>query len=349
MNFCTPEHAKRRNYKMAKFSKSVGMIMAVLALVSVGATLAQAKTLKVALVLPDVITDLSWNAVAYQGLEAAAKELGVEFVYQERVADADVERVLRDYADKGYDLILAESFNYQDAAIRVAKDYPNLKFATATGFKTKATGFDDVTANHAIYDWPAHHAGYLTGMLAAYLSKNKHVGFVGGYEVPDIVRQAEGFKDGAKAVNPQIKIGVIYTGSWVDAVKGQEAALSLLDLGADVVAQAADGPGVGALKACEARGAFGIGYVADQNHVAPKTVLTSVTLVKKAAYIAMIQDMLNGKFESKPYLFDLLKGGVALAPYHGLVPEDIQQKIAQAQQDILSGKIVVEERLQATK
>lgn len=333
---------------MSKFYKLLVCLVVVTFLVS-SAFGADAKKLKVALVLPDVITDLSWNAMAYQGLEAVAKELGVDFVYQERVADADVERVLRDYAQQGYDLILAESFNYQDATVKVAKDFPNLKFATATGFMTQATGFKDVPANHAIYDWPAHQAGYLTGMLAALMSKNGHVGFVGGYEVPDIVRQAEGFKDGARAVKPDIKIGVIYTGSWVDTVKGQEAAVSLLDLGADVIGQAADGPGVGALKACESRGAFGIGYVADQNHVAPKHVLTSVMLMKQAAYKAMIQDIQNGKFESKPYLFDLIHGGVALAPYHDLVPADIQKKIEQATQDILSGKIVVQERLEATK
>ena len=230
---------------MSKLYKSLATLTIVMLFLGVGVTAAHADTLKIALVLPDVITDLSWNAVAYQGLEEAAKELGVEFAYQERVADADVERVMRDYAEQGYNFILAESFNYQDATIRVAQDYPEIMFATATGFKTKATGFDDVPANHAVYDWPAHQAGYLTGLLAAYMSKNQHVGFVGGYEVPDIVRQAEGFKDGARAVNPDIKVGVIYTGSWVDTVKGQEAAISLLDLGADVIAQAADGPGVG--------------------------------------------------------------------------------------------------------
>lgn len=334
---------------MSKFSKVVVSIIAVLTLICIAWSSTEAESLKVALVLPDVITDLSWNAVAYQGLEAAAKELGVEFTYQERVADADVERVLRDYADKGYDFILAESFNYQDATIRVAKDYPNLMFATATGFKTREAGFEDVTANHAVYDWPAHQAGYLTGILAAYMSKNNHVGFVGGFEVPDIVRQVEGFKDGARTVNPDMKIGVIYTGSWVDTVKGQESAISLLDLGADVIAQAADGPGVGAILACQSREAYAIGYVADQNHIAPKNVLTSVMLVKKVAYMAMIQDILDGKFESKAYLFDLIQGGVDLAPYHDLVPEDIQKKIQQARDDIMSGKLVVEERVQSTK
>lgn len=334
---------------MLRISKVFIAIVAVCILLCAAWTSTEAKPLKVALVLPDVITDLSWNAVAYQGLEAAAKELGVEFTYQERVADADVERVMRDYADQGYDFILAESFNYQDATIRVAKDYPKIMFATATGFKTKEAGFEDVPANHAVYDWPAHQAGYLTGMLAAYMSKNNNVGFVGGYEVPDIVRQAEGFKDGARAVNPDVKIGLIYTGSWVDTVKGQEAAISLLDLGADVIAQAADGPGVGAILACQSRGAYAIGYVADQNHVAPKHVLTSVMLVKETAYKAMIQDILDGKFESKAYLFDFIQGGVALAPYHDLVPEDIQKKIQQAKDDIMSGKLVVEERVQSTK
>jgi basic membrane protein A len=334
---------------MMKLSKLAMSCLFVLLLTSMLVSFVGAETLRVALVLPDVITDLSWNAVAYHGLEEASKELGVEFTYQERVADADVERVLRDYAEQGYDVILAESFNYQDATIRVAKDYPDMKFATATGFKTREAGFDDVPENHAVYDWPAHQVGYLTGMLAASMSKSNHVGFVGGFEVPDIVRQAEGFKDGAKAVDPDVKIGVIYTGSWVDTVKGQEAAFSLLDLGADVIAQAADGPGVGAILACQSRGAFAIGYVADQNHVAPEHVLTSVMLVKKTAYLAMLRDVLDGKFSSKAYLFDLIQNGVDLAPYHDLVPEEIQQKIQQARDDMMSGKLVVEERLQATK
>jgi basic membrane protein A and related proteins len=325
-------------------------VIAVAVIMLVGMTsLAGARPLRVALVLPDVITDLSWNAVAYQGLSDVAEEMGIEFTYQERVADADVERVMREYAEDGYDVILAESFNYQDATINVARDFPDIMFATATGFKTREAGFDDVPANHAVYDWPAHQAGYLTGMLAAFMSTNQHVGFVGGYEVPDIVRQAEGFKDGARAVNPDIKVGVIYTGSWVDTMKGQEAAISLLDLGADVIAQAADGPGVGALKAAESRGAYGIGYVADQNHIAPQHILTSVMLVKKTAYKVMLQDVLDGAFESKAYLFDFIDGGVALADYHGLVPQDIQDQIAQAADDILCGDLVVEDRLEATK
>jgi basic membrane protein A len=109
---------------MSTFLKFFVSCVLIMGLVCCGWPAADARVLRVALVLPDVITDLSWNAVAYQGLEAASKELGFEFTYQERVADADVERVLRDYAEQGYDIILAESFNYQDATVRVAQDYP---------------------------------------------------------------------------------------------------------------------------------------------------------------------------------------------------------------------------------
>lgn len=328
--------------------KAVILIVASMLFFSAATALAQNR-LKVALVLPGPINDLSWNAVAYQGLKEVAKSFTMDFVFQENVADADVERVLRDYAGRGYDLILAESFNYQDPAIKVAQDFPKVKFATATGFKVRSAGFADVPPNHAVYDWPAHQAGYLTGVLAALMTKTKRVGFVGGYEVPDIIRQAEGYKQGVKALDPAVKTSIIYTGSWSDPEKGKEAALSLIDLGADVVAQAADGPGVGAILAAKSRNVFAIGYVADQNPIAPKHVLTSVILRKDVAYAKIIQDVLMGKFESKGYYFDMLASGVALASYHRLVPDAIQEKIQAFKDKIMKGEIVVEERVQSTR
>lgn len=310
-------------------------------------SLGLSKDLKVALILPGPVNDLSWNGAALTGLKAACEAGGAKIAYQENVADADVERVLRGYATEGYTLILAESFNYQDATIRVARDFPNAFFATATGFKTQADGHD-VPPNHAVYDWPAHHAGYLTGVLAALMTRSKTVGFVGGYEVPDIIRQAEGFKQGVRATDPTVKVRVIYTGSWSDAAKGKEAGLSLIDLGADVVEQAADGPGVGAIVACKERKVKAIGYVADQNRIAPDTVLTSVILEKKIVYETLLAAVKEGKFEGKSYLFDLLQGGVSLAPFHGLVPAEVEKKVQEAEKKIRAGGIKVEERLKST-
>jgi basic membrane protein A len=243
-----------------------------------------------------------------------------------------VERALRDYASQGYDLVLAESFNYGDAVIKVARDFPHVKFATATHFKT--------APNAAVYDWPAHHGGYLAGVLAASMTRTGKVGFVGGYEVPDVIRIAEAYKLGAKAVKPDIQVKVLYTGSWEDALKGKECAEAVLDWGADVIAQGADGPGVAALKAAAARGAFGIGYVVDQNPIAPERVLTSIVLNKTVAYQKLIADVREGKFEGKPYLFDMLAGGIVMAPYRN-VPGKVRELLEETRQKILRGQIEV--------
>ena len=296
------------------------------------ATKPRGKAVRVALVMPGLITDMSWNTGAHKALIEAAKETGATFSFQQGVADADVERALRDYAQKGYDLILAESFNYGDAVLKVAKEFPDTRFATATHFKT--------SRNVAFYDWPAHHAGYLAGMLAGLRTQSMKVGFVGGYEVPDIIRIAEAYKLGAKAVNPKVAVKVLYTQSWEETVKGTECAKTLLDWGADVIAQGADGPGVGAMKAAAERGAWAIGYVADQRHIAPERVLTSIVLSKKVAYVAMIHDIQNGTFKGKGYLFDMLAGGVQTAPYAHVTPE-VAARLEQARKDIMAGKLKV--------
>lgn len=290
------------------------------------------KKLKVALIMPGLITDMSWNTGAYQALKKVAGPTGIDFSYQQKVADADVERALRDYAQKGYHLILAESFNYGDAVLKVAKEFPKTMFATATHFKT--------AKNVAFYDWPAHHGGFLAGMLAASMTKSGKIGFVGGYEVPDIIRIAEGYKVGARHVDPKVQVRVLYTGSWEDSVKGTECAKTLLDWGADVIAQGADGPGVGAMKAAATRGAWAIGYVADQRHIAPRKVLTSIVLDKETAYRTMIRDVQTGRFKGKGYLFNMLQGGVRMAPYTN-VPESTAKRLREAEQDIRAGKLDV--------
>jgi len=314
-------------------------LLAAVCLGAAGDSAQPARKVRVALILPGTITDLSWNHGAYEGLKQAARKTGAEIAYQENVADADVERALRDYASRGYDLILAESFNYGEAVLKVARDFPQVKFATATHYKT--------APNAAVYDWPAHHGGYLAGMLAALMTKSGKVGFVGGYEVPDIIRIAEGFKLGARAVRPEVQVRVMYTSSWDDVLKGRESAEALLDWGADVLAQAADGPGVGAIKAAQARGAYAIGYVADQNRIAPQTVLTSIVLNKAVAYERLIAEVARGTFQGKPYLFDMLSGGVEMAPYRN-VPDEVVARLREAERNIRSGELRVPDIVRST-
>jgi basic membrane protein A len=294
-----------------------------------------------AIVMPCPINDFSWCQTAHKNLMKMKEKYGVKVAYQELVSDVDSERVLRGFADQGYDLILAENTGYQDANLRVAKDYPKLHFATVAGYITRAQGAKNSPANHAAYDWPAHQAAYLAGIIAAQMTKTGKLGFLSAQPVPDIARQYVGFKAGIDATKPGIKVFKILTGSWIDSAKAKEGAKALMELDADIIMQAASAPGVAALKAIAESNKLVIGYELDQNPLAPKHVLTSIMLNKGLAYEAMLKDIADGKFESKEYLFDMLQSGVQLAPYHGNVPAKTAAEVEEAKKKIVAGKIKV--------
>lgn len=293
------------------------------------------KTWKVAMIMPGKVNDVSWNAAGYQGLKKAEEALGIEIAYSEDVAVGDAETALRDYADQGYDLILAHSFNYGDAVKNVAKDYPDIKFGWGTGIESA----DNLT----IYDWPAHQAGYLVGMLAAGLSKTGKIGATGGFDVPDVVRALEGYKLGAEAVNPKIEVFITYLNEWDDVAKGKEAVLAQIEQGADVVYCNGDGISLGCIQACQEKGVWAIGGIADQNEFAPDTVVTSTVLNVDTSITGMIKDLEAGDFK-KEYLYDMVQGGVDIAPYHSTeekIPEDVKKLIAETKEKILSGEMKV--------
>ncbi len=290
---------------------------------------------KVAMVMPGKINDVSWNAAGYQGLVGAKKVLSIDYSYSENVSVADVETALRDYASQEYDLILAHSFEYGDAVKKVAKDYPNTKFGWGTGIES--------SKNVTIYDWPAHQGGYLAGMLAASLSKTNKIGSTGGYDVPDVVRALEGYKLGAKAVKPDIQVFVTYLNAWDDVAKGKEAVIAQIEQGADVVYCNGDGISLGCIQACKEKGVYAIGGIADQYELAPDTVITSTVLNVNTSIIGMIKDLEAGQFKEK-YFYDMVEGGVDLAPYHGLeekIPEDIKELIAKKREAIIKGEFKV--------
>jgi len=328
--------------RFKRFTGCISLILAILFLLPYQSQSAD-KKLRVALVLPGRINDVSWNQAAYEGLKQVEKDLGIETAYSENVSVADVERVLRDYATAGYDLILAHSFNYGDAVFKVAKDFPNLKFGWATGFKS--------APNVAFYDWPAHEVGYLVGMLAAYMSKTGKVGALGGFDVPDVVRALEGFKLGAKAVNPNVRIFTTYIGDWEDAAKAKEAALAHIENGADVVYINGDGISYGVIEAAKEKGVYAIGGIADQYSLAPETILSSTVLNVGFTIKKMVEDVQAGKLKES-YLYSLKEGGVDIAPYHALekgIPQEVKDKIAKTKQDILEGKFQVPDIIKPTE
>lgn len=297
---------------------------------------ATSKVTKIALILPGRADDLAWNTAAYQGLEMVKDELGVETTYVENVSDADVERVLRDFATQGYELIIAHSYDYGDAALRVAQDFPEIYFlhGTATGNST----------NIANYDIPSHEGGYLLGILVGKMTKVNKIGIVNSFDIPSMVMVSEAFKLGVASVNPDAVVTETFVGAWNDAPGGKEAAEAQLDAGADFILAMGNHTGMGAIQAAADRQVLTAGLYADQNELAPDYVITSIVNRFDAIIKTAIQDIDAGAFANKSYLLTMVEGAVELAPFHNLdsqVPQDVKDLLEQTQADIISGKFVV--------
>ena len=294
-----------------------------------------AKDIKVAAALPATVKDLSWNAGALEGLSRLEVKYGIETSLTEMVAEADVERVLRDYANRGYDLIICHSFNFQDACVRVAEDFPDTNFANMSGFKT--------APNVIACDWLGHEAGYLAGVMAGMMTKTKRVGLLGGFAVPDVVRIHEGFKLGIKEVNPDVEVFTTYVGSWRDSSKGLEAALAMIENKADIIHSIGDGMTVGAIKAAEQKGVKAVGAIGDLHPLAEETVLTSVVYNIPRTIEILAERTRDGTFKegSRFLALGLKEKGTFLAPYRGNVPDDVAKKVEEYRRKIESGDITV--------
>ncbi|MFQ5911895.1 MAG: BMP family protein [Nitrospinota bacterium] len=296
---------------------------------------AWAQKIKVAGVLPATVKDLSWNAAAQTGLKRIEKKFGVKTSMTEMVSEADAERVIRDYANQGYNLIICHSFNFQDACLRVAKDFPNTNFANMSGFKT--------APNMIACDWLGHESGYLAGVIAGLMTKTNRAGVIGGFAVPDVVRIHEGFKLGIKAVNPGVEVFTTYPGSWRDSSKGLEAALAMIENKADVILSIGDGMTVGAMKAAEQKRVMAIGSIGDLHPLAPKTILTSVVYNIPGTIEILTERTLKGTFKkgSRFLALGLKRKGTFLAPYRGNVPANVAKKVEEFREKIVSGGLKV--------
>ena len=224
--------------------------------------------LKVALMLSGPISDMGWNASAYEGLEQAEKDFGIETAYQESIAQSDIEEVFRGYAQQGYDLIIGHGFQFADTALKVATEFPDVKFVITSSNITQEPNLGSVNLDNV-------QQGFLMGAVAAIVSETNVVGGIGGQEIPPIKGSVVGFEQGAKHVNPDIKVLTALTGSNDDVAKAKETALAMIDQGADVVMTNANQAGLGSIEACKEKGVYAIGSNQDQNDMAPDAVVVS--------------------------------------------------------------------------
>jgi basic membrane protein A len=274
--------------------------------------------MRVAFVYVGPIGDAGWTWAQDQGRLDLMKNIpDVETAYQESVPEtaADAERVIRDFAQKGFNIVVTTSFGYMDPTINVAKDFPNTTFVHISGYKTAA----NVSTAFGKIEEPR----YVSGMIAGKMTKNNLMGYVAAFPTPEVIRGINAFTLGARKTNPAAKVKVVWTNTWFDPQKERQAAEALLDSGADVIAQHQDTPAP--QQAAEARGKLGVGYDADMTKFAPKAVLTSPIWHWGVYYTDLVKQVQAGTWKTNEYWGGWKDGIVDLGPYGQMVPADVKQ------------------------
>jgi len=297
-------------------------------------------------VKPAVVYDLggkfdkSFNEAAYTGAERFKSETGLEYRDFEIQNDSQREQALRNFARRGHNPVVGIGFSQAQALEKVAKEFPDTKFAIVDMVV-------DLPNVRSIV-FKEHEGSYLVGMLAAMASKTGKVGFVGGMDIPLIRKFACGYVQGVKAVNPDAEIYQNMTGTtgaaWNDPVKGGELAKSQFDRGADVVYHAAGGTGLGVLQAAADSGKLGIGVDSNQNGMHPGSVLTSMLKRVDNAVFKAFDDVKNDTWTAGFDVLGLAENGVGWAlddNNKALVTDDMKAALDAASQKIISGEITV--------
>jgi basic membrane protein A and related proteins len=257
----------------------------------------------VALVLIGPKNDDSWAEAAHRALEVEAAK-GSRTAFAESVADADVARVMRDYVDQGFAVIVAHSFSYQDAVFEVAAEAPETNFAWAGGIGETAENVSD-------YDQPFYEPAYLVGILAGHVSQSGRLGALYGFDIPVCHAMGEAMLAGAKTVNPQVTLTVTAVGDWGDVAAAKEAGLAQVDTaGVDYWIGCGEGPTLGSIEAAKEAGAYATGYVGDMSELGPETVLASIVWNMEPIFDRLIEQTTAGGFEGEFIRYGIKEGAL---------------------------------------
>jgi basic membrane protein A and related proteins len=260
---------------------------------------------RVALLTPGPISDQSWNGGAYQGLMRIRDSLGATVSHVQTRTPADFEENFREYGARGFSLVFGHGFEFQDAAKRIAPEFPKTVFVTTSG-NTSGGNLGGIRFSFA-------DASYLAGVLAAGMTKSGVLGVIGGTELPPVKESFMTFEQGAKSVKPNIRVLSAFVGNWDDVSAGKEQALAQIARGADVIFQNADAAGLGVFQAARERsGVWVIGSNANQNSVAPEVTLGSVVIDLPRAFVTVAREVKQGTFGGKVVEFGAQTGVVEL-------------------------------------
>lgn len=295
----------------------------------------------VALLTPGSIADGGWNAGAYEGLLAIRDQLGAEVRHVETRTPADFEEGFRDFAARGFALVVGHGFEYQEAAARVGAEFPDTVFVTTSG--------NTLRENVVPLVFELEQATYLCGLLAARLSRSGRIGLVGGIDLPSIRSTFLALRAGAQAVDPELRVREVFIGNFHDAGAAREAALALMEEGADFLMHQANDAGRGVFRAVGERAAagervFAIGTNRNQNDMAPEVVIASATLDIAAALLQVARQVRDGDFEARPLRMGLADDVVRLELNPRLraqIPPAVLDELARTERAIRSGELQV--------
>ena len=299
---------------------------------------ADAAKFKVALLTPGSISDAGWNALAYEGLKRVEKELGAEISHVESRAPSQWEEHFRFYASKGYNLVFGHGFEYQEAAKSVAPDFPDTVFITTSG--------NTVLDNVASIVFELEEVTYLLGVIAGTMTQTGKIGLIGGMNIPPINSTFHALEEGAKSVNPDIKISTSYVGDWENIGKAKELALSQITEGVDFIFHNADAAGRGVFHAVEesrkaGKDIYAFGSNLDQNDIAPDAILASAAIDTKA-FVYASELVQTGKFEPQVMWMGMSLNETVKLVYNpklkDRIPDDLLVKVEKIRQAILAGK-----------
>jgi len=298
-----------------------------------GVTMAQAEEpFKVGFVYVGPVGDLGWSYEHDQGRKEMEKYFKgkVKTTYVENVAEgADAERVITQLVKAGNKVIFTTSFGFMNATVKAAKRFPNVVFEHATGYKR--------AKNLGTYVLRTYEGHYISGVAAGLLTKTNTIGYIGAFPIPEVIRDIDATYMGAKSVNPNIKLKIVWANTWYDPGKETDAANALMDQGADVLIQHTDSPAP--LIAAQKRGARAIGQASDQSKFAPQAHIFSVRDHWAPFYIKTVQQVMDGTWKSQDFWGGFHDNMLQLASINPNLPKDVRAKIDETMAAIKSGKL----------
>ncbi|MFT6878289.1 MAG: basic membrane protein A [Granulosicoccus sp.] len=285
---------------------------------------------KVGFVYVGPVGDHGWTYRHDVGRLAVEAKFGdnVETTFVESVPEgADAERVIRKLASTGHDLIFTTSFGYMNPTLKVAKDFPNVKFEHATGYKRS----DNLTTYSARF----YEGRAVLGTMAGMMTKTNTVGYIASFPIPEVVRGINAFTIAMRKVNPEATVKVVWVNTWYDPGKEADAAKALIDQGVDIITQHTDSPAP--LQVAEERGVMGFGQASDMSAFAPKAQLTSIIDDWNGYYIDRTQAVMDGTWASTDTWGGIASGLVGFAEYGESVPDDVKTAADLVREGIIAG------------